>query len=108
MIQVKTGKPVVITMNPIALQILERQRTKRDIVNPEDVVFDLPTLNGANKMLDCWVKDAGIDKYFTWSCARLSFSVLLQDKRVDLPLLPICWDILPLSRWSGLIKDIVL
>jgi len=46
-------------------------------------VFSLPTADGANKIPDGWVKSAGIEKYITWSCARLSFSILLQDKNVD-------------------------
>jgi integrase len=29
------------------------------------------------------MQKAGITKYITWSCARLSFSILLQDKNVD-------------------------
>jgi len=29
------------------------------------------------------VKSAGINKHITWSCARLSFSILLQDRNVD-------------------------
>ncbi len=29
------------------------------------------------------MKAAGIDKYITWSCARLSFSILLLDKMID-------------------------
>jgi hypothetical protein len=28
------------------------------------------------------MNDAGIDKHITWSCVRLSFSILLQDKNV--------------------------
>jgi len=27
--------------------------------------------------------DAGIEKHITWHCARLSFSILLQDAQVD-------------------------
>ena len=84
MIQSKTGQPVVITLHPTALKIIEKQRKKLQhyTIQPE-LIFDLPTANGANKMLGLWAKDAGIDKVFTWSCARLSFSVLLQDERVD-------------------------
>lgn len=48
------------------------------------MVFDLPTANGANKALGEWTKAAGIEKKFTWSCARLSFPILLQDENVDL------------------------
>jgi hypothetical protein len=46
-------------------------------------VFALPSANGANGVLGEWVRKAGIAKHITWSCARLSFSILLQDKNVD-------------------------
>jgi integrase len=46
-------------------------------------LLSLPTADGANKIVDTWVQSAGIEKYITWSCARLSFSILLQDKNVD-------------------------
>ncbi|GAA0544671.1 hypothetical protein GCM10009415_28530 [Chitinophaga japonensis] len=46
-------------------------------------VFDLPTANGANKILGTWCETAGIEKHITWNCARLSFSILLQDANVD-------------------------
>ncbi|MCS3795651.1 hypothetical protein [Niastella sp. OAS944] len=46
-------------------------------------VFLLPDADSSNKVLDGWIKAAGIEKHITWSCARLSFSVLLQDKNVD-------------------------
>lgn len=81
LIQAKTGQPVVLTLHPIALKILEKQRAKHCATCI--TVFKLPTTNGANKILDLWVIAAGIDKYITWSCARLSFSILLQDERVD-------------------------
>jgi integrase len=29
------------------------------------------------------MNSAGIEKHITWSCARLSFSILLQDRNVD-------------------------
>lgn len=83
-IQKKTGQPVTLTLHPIAKAIIEKQKAKLravNIQNPE--VFSLPTADGANKILDAWVKAAGIKKYITWSCARLSFSILLQDKNVD-------------------------
>jgi len=46
-------------------------------------VFSLPSADGANKILEQWMKSSGICKHITWSCARLSFSILLQDKNVD-------------------------
>jgi integrase len=83
-IQAKTGKPVTLTLHSIAKEILEKQRLKAEACNSKDkFVFSLPTADGANKVLNGWVKKARIEKYITWSCARLSFSILLQDKNVD-------------------------
>lgn len=79
-IQAKTGRPVMLTLHPIAQSILEKQKRK---AAGKGYVFSLPTADGANKVVEGWVKAAGIDKYITWSCARLSFSILLQDKNVD-------------------------
>ncbi len=83
-IQSKTGRPVVLTLHAIAQKILDRQKEKLHAYGTTpDLVFQLPTANGANKILGEWVSTAGIDKHITWSCARLSFSILLQDQRVD-------------------------
>ena len=83
-IQQKTGQPVTLTMHPIAMSIFEKQRRRKATGSlKNEYVFSLPTANGANKVLGLWVQRAGIDKYITWSCARLSFSILLQDKNVD-------------------------
>lgn len=81
-VQRKTGFPVVLTLHPIALAILEK-RKKRLPPDAAGRVFRLPTNDGCNKMLRQWIKNAGIAKEITWSCARLSFSILLQDKNVD-------------------------
>jgi integrase len=83
-IQKKTGRPVTITLHAVALRILEAARKLAlNAVKPDDLVFSLPTANGSNKDLLDWVESAGIEKHITWSCARLSFSILLQDLRVD-------------------------
>jgi integrase len=79
-IQAKTGRPITLTLHHIAESIIERQRAKAD-GHPR--VFNLPGADGANKTLSNWVTSAGIEKYITWSCARLSFSILLQDRNVD-------------------------
>ena len=78
-IQAKTGKPVTLTLHPVAQKILETRKDNRG----ENKVFYLPTANGANKVLNQWMETAKIHKHITWSCARLSFSILLQDKNVD-------------------------
>lgn len=83
-IQKKTGLPVILTLHPIARSILETQMTKAKARNTMPKrVFGLPSANGANGILEEWIRSAGIDKHVTWSCARLSFSILLQDKNVD-------------------------
>lgn len=82
-IQKKTGQPLVLTLHPIAKQILEKLRIKSSVANRANKVFCMPSQNGANKILKQWMGYAGIDKHITWSCARLSFSILLQDKNVD-------------------------
>lgn len=83
-IQAKTGKPVTITLHNIAKAILEKQRTKSELTgNSTEKVFALPCQDGCNKALDRWMISARIKKHVTWSCARLSFSILLQDQNVD-------------------------
>jgi integrase len=83
-IQSKTGRPVTLTLHEIAKSILEKQRKKAERhPGAPRLVFALPTADGSNKILNEWMADAGISKHITWSCARLSFSILLQDKNVD-------------------------
>jgi len=82
-IQKKTNKPVTLTLHPIVKAILEKKMTGISNHKNRIFVFSLPTANGCNKALDLWVKKAGISKYITWYCARLSFSILLQDANVD-------------------------
>jgi integrase len=83
-IQAKTGQPVTLTLHAIAQAILKRQKEKQQATGSLGTkVFALPTHDGANKLVRQWVTAAGIDKHITWSCARLSFSVLLQDRNTD-------------------------
>lgn len=83
-IQAKTGFPVTLTLHPIAQSILEKQKMKgKSSGNRNKALFQLPTSDGANKVLKQWMESAGIEKHITWSCARLSFSILLQDRNVD-------------------------
>ena len=65
-IQAKTGKPVTITLHPIAEGILDKQAAK--VQGGQDnnkFVFALPTANGANKVLSGWMENAGIEKHIT-------------------------------------------
>lgn len=88
-IQKKTGKPVEITLHKIAKAILKNRKEKLPTDTSQEslilkrLVFSLPTANGANGVVRNWVHRAGIAKYVTWSCARLSFSILLQDANTD-------------------------
>ena len=83
-VQAKTGFPVTLTLHPIAQSILETQKIKGKIPgNRNKTLFQLPTADGANKTLGQWMLSAEIEKQITWSCARLSFSILLQDRNVD-------------------------
>jgi len=73
--QQKTMVEVKIPLHPVAKMILGQKGT--------GLIFKLPTADGANKILRTWTKAAGIEKHITWHCARLSFSVLLQDEGVN-------------------------
>ena len=74
--QHKTGINLEIPLHEIALGILGERKT--------GPIFHLPTQDGANKVLAKWCNDAGLNKHITWHCARHSFSVLLQQKGIDL------------------------
>ena len=83
MIQAKTKQPVILTLHPIAKAILEKRRNSCRDSSPSGLVFRVPSLNACNTFIQKWMNAAGINKYITWSCARLSFSILLQDRKVD-------------------------
>ena len=70
--QKKTGRYLELPIHPIALQILGTRKSGR--------VFQLPSQDGANKILAKWCADAKIKKHITWHCARHSVSVLLKAK----------------------------
>lgn len=74
--QSKTGVRLEVPLHEIALQVAGERK--------EGFVFHLPTQDGANKVLRKWAVDAQLDKHITWHCARHSFSVLLQQKGIDL------------------------
>jgi integrase len=83
-IQKKTGRPVTLTLHPIAKTILEKRKLIWNQTPLQGKIFSLPTNEGSNFILSEWMKHAKIKKHITWSCARLSFSILLQDKNVDI------------------------
>jgi len=69
--QAKTNQVVQIDLNYIAIKLLEK--CNRD----DDLVFSLPSANGANKLLKDWVKRSGVSKKITWHDARHSFATNL-------------------------------
>lgn len=52
--------------------------------NKQDLVFTLPSANGANKTLKAWIKRAKIDKEITWHNARHSFGTNLMFNNVEM------------------------
>lgn len=76
--QSKTGVPLEVPLHPVVKAIIGERKTD------EERVFDLPTADGANKVLKNWVsKGAKISKHITWHCLRHSVSDILQDSGVD-------------------------
>ncbi|GAC1709045.1 MAG: site-specific integrase [Flavisolibacter sp.] len=69
--QNKTEVEVLINLNTTAVKLLGKPK------KPNELVFDLPTANGANKTLKAWVKRAGIKKKITWHNSRHSFGTNL-------------------------------
>lgn len=69
--QSKTDRSVRVNLNTTAMKLLGQEK------EPEDLVFTLPTANGANKTLKAWVSRAGIKKKITWHNARHSFGTNL-------------------------------
>jgi integrase len=60
--QLKTGKVVQLPITDEIRPLL--------VKNNRDLVFNLPSHNGALKCLKKWVLNAGINKHITWHCAR--------------------------------------
>lgn len=75
-LQKKTNVMLELPLHEMARRIIAQQK--------KGLLFNLPTLDGANKILKQWCNDADLKKHITWHCARHSFSVLLQRKGTDL------------------------
>jgi integrase len=82
-VQEKTKGEHFITFHPIAKSIVDKRRIGEFFPDNAGHIFNLPTADGANKLLGRWCESAGIKKHITWNCARLSFAVLLQDANVN-------------------------
>ncbi|MFP5041900.1 tyrosine-type recombinase/integrase [Parasediminibacterium sp. JCM 36343] len=76
--QSKTGKSITVPLNDSAIKLVS------DPQKSEDLVFKLPTANGANKTIKAWVKRAGISKAITWHNGRHSFGTNLIFNEVDI------------------------
>ena len=76
--QSKTEKSVSVPLNDSAIKLVGEQQKN------EDLVFILPTANGANKTIKAWVKRAGISKAITWHNGRHSFGTNLIFNDVDI------------------------
>lgn len=81
--QEKTKVEHRITLHPIAKAILEMRRKRLGLSTPLGRIFKLSSQDRVLRALDEWCKAAGIKKHITWHSARLSFSILLQDAKVD-------------------------
>ncbi len=76
--QSKTGEALQNPLNDAAIKILPEPGA------PAELVFNLPTANGANKTLKAWVKRAGITKKITWHNLRHSAGTNMALNEVDL------------------------
>ena len=76
--QSKTNENVAIPLNNTAIKLLKVPGDQKELV------FKLPTANGANKTLKAWVKRAGITKAITWHNGRHSFGTNLIFNEVDI------------------------
>jgi integrase len=81
--QEKTQVEHRVIIHPIAKVILEKRLARASREQLKGLVFKLPSQDMALRTLDSWCGGAGIQKHITWHSARLSFSILLQDARVD-------------------------
>jgi integrase len=70
-VQEKTQREISLILNDTAQELLGTKGKTNDLI------FDLPTANGANKDLKEWVKKAKIDKHITWHCGRHSLGTNL-------------------------------
>jgi hypothetical protein len=79
-IQQKTNIETSLSLNEAAIKIVEEMHEL--IIN--DYVFNLPSNNGANKLIKKWINDAKINKKITWHNARHSFGTNLIFKGNDI------------------------
>lgn len=91
LMQSKTANEVIIPLNETALKLIEipheklSKSPKNGSICPKknELIFNLPSANGANKTVKAWVKRAKIEKAITWHNARHSFGTNLIFNEVD-------------------------
>lgn len=76
--QQKTGREVTIDLNNNAIKLIGK------IGNPDEKVFNLPSLTGCLKTLKKWAIKAGINRNITWHSARHSFATILLINNTDI------------------------
>jgi integrase len=83
LLQAKTKQPVILHLHPIAAGILRKRRRHLGVTpTPGRHLFQLPCREACNNVIKDWCRRA-VAKEVTWSCCRLSYSVLLQDALVN-------------------------
>lgn len=76
--QQKTGREVVIDLNPAARKLIGDKKKL------EDTIFKLPTFEGCLNIIRSWAADAKINKHLTWHSARHSFATILLMNKTDI------------------------
>lgn len=76
--QLKTKDRLIINLHDAAISLMGERK------NQHELVFNLPTHTGCLKILDKWVKAAGIQKHISWHSSRISFASALLTKNVDM------------------------
>lgn len=84
MLQAKTKQPVILHLHHVAMALLRKRRQHLgETILPTKKVFNLPSHKAAIDVIKDWAKKRGINKNVTPKTARLTYSILLQDKSVD-------------------------
>ncbi|PQJ09383.1 integrase [Flavipsychrobacter stenotrophus] len=73
----KTNTETVVQLNKTAQALLPEP------LEPNEIIFSLPSPTGALKLLKNWVNAAEIGKHVTWHCARHTFATNLIYNGVD-------------------------
>ncbi len=79
-INIRRNKTGVELNIPITHQTMKLLGNKDEY----EEIFQLPTTNGANKVIRSWIQRAGIDKKISFYCARHSYAVRLLNQGTDL------------------------